>query len=77
MESDVGTGSSAAKAIATRRGVGKVKHLETRTLWVQDQVERRRFRMSKIPGLSNPAEKYLQGVRLRELLCDLPLSLED
>ena len=32
------TDSSAAKGIASRKGVGKVKHLETRTLWVQDQM---------------------------------------
>ena len=32
--------SSAARGTAHRKGVGKIKHLETRTLWVQDQVAR-------------------------------------
>ena len=33
-----GTRSSAAEGIATRRRLGKVKHLETRTLSLQDKV---------------------------------------
>ena len=53
---EVLTDSSAAKGIASRRGVGKVKHLETRTLWVQDQVDRGRIQMRKVPGDTNPAD---------------------
>ena len=30
--------SSAAKGIGTRKGLGKVKRLKTRTFWLQDQV---------------------------------------
>ena len=33
------TDSSAARGVAMRRAVGKIKHLETKTLWVQDQVD--------------------------------------
>ena len=33
------TDSSAAKGIATRKGLSKVQHLETRILWVQDKVD--------------------------------------
>ena len=43
MQIDMATDSSAAKGIAHRKGVGKVKHLETRTLWVQDQIARGRI----------------------------------
>ena len=35
--STLSTDSSAAKGIATGNGLGKVKHLETRTLWAQDE----------------------------------------
>ena len=73
---DIATDSSAAKGIATRRGVGKVKHLETRTLWVQDQVERGRLRVRKIDGEHNQADvltKYLSGGRLSRLLENLPV----
>ena len=73
------TDSSAAKGIATRRGVGKVKHLETRTLWVQDQVERGRLKVKKIDGPSNTADvltKYLPARTLTNLLRRLPLAFE-
>jgi len=79
MVISLATGSSAAKGIATRKGVGKIKHLETRTLWVQDQVERRRLSIKKVNGLYNPADvltKYLGGQRLSDLLTSLPLKFE-
>ena len=79
MKINLSTDSSAAKGIATRRGVGKVKHLETRTLWVQDQVDRGRLQIRKIDGRINPADlltKYLSGSRLSALLNDLPLCFE-
>lgn len=56
------TDSSAASGIATRRGIGKLKHLDTKTLWVQDQVERGIIKMRKVSGTDNPADiltKYL------------------
>ncbi len=34
---------TATKAIASRSGLGKVRHLEVRCLWVQDATSRRRF----------------------------------
>ena len=43
------TDSSAAKGIVSRKGVGKVEHLETRTLWVQAQVERGRVKIDQVP----------------------------
>ena len=74
MKIDLAKDSSAAKGIAARRGVGKVKHLETRTLWVQDQVERGRVAMRKIDGKTIPADlltKYLSGTHMGELLDQL------
>ena len=77
---ELSTDSSAAKGIATRRGVGKVRHLEVRTLWLQDQVDRGFVKMYKINGLSNPADictKYLDGRRLQVLLNSLPLCITE
>ena len=71
--------SSAAKAIATRRGVVKVKHLETRTLWVQDLVDRGRIKVKKICGQTYIADlltKCLSGVKLSELLSSMPVVFE-
>ena len=80
MSIKLATDSSAAKGIATRKGVGKVKHLETRTLWVQDQVERGRVRIQKVHGNSNPAQiltKYLSGNKLRDLLTRFPAEFRE
>ena len=74
------TDSSAAKGIGTRRGVGKVRHLETRTLWLQDQVDRKRIRIKKINGEENAADlctKHLAGDRLRQLLSELPAAMAE
>ena len=79
MKINLSTDLSAAKGIATRRGVGKVKHLETRTLWVHDQVDRGRLQIRKIDGRTNPADlltKHLSGSRSSALLNDLPLCFE-
>ena len=40
--------SSSARSIATRKGVGKVKHREIRSLHVQDLVQRMFFVVHKI-----------------------------
>ena len=47
------TDASAAKGIASRRGLGKVRHIELCELWLQDQVARNRIRLVKIAGVDN------------------------
>ena len=47
------TDSSAAKGIASRRGLGKVRHIELCELWLQDQVARGRIVVNKICGDDN------------------------
>ena len=50
------TDSSAAKGIASRRGLGKVRHIELNELWLQDQVARGRVRVFKVLGERNLAD---------------------
>ena len=47
------TDSSAAKGIASRRGLGKVRHIELAELWLQDQVARGKIKIEKIRGDDN------------------------
>ena len=47
------TDSSAAKGIASRRGLGKVRHIELSELWLQDQVARGNVEVRKIRGEDN------------------------
>ena len=50
------TDSSAAKGIAGRWGVGKVRHLHTPTLWVQQRVFRKDLAVEKVAGPANVAD---------------------
>ena len=51
----VHTDSSAAKSFVSRRGLGKMKHLEIRDLWLQKEAREGRLVVSKVPGGENPA----------------------
>ena len=44
------TDSSAAKSFASRRGLGKMRHIETRCLWLQEVVSRKLVTLLKIHG---------------------------
>ena len=71
------TDSSAAKGIASRKGVGKVKHLSLKELWVQDAIEQKRFKIQKVGTDSNWADlgtKVLDGSRILQLLKLPPLK---
>jgi hypothetical protein len=48
--------SSAAIGICKRTGVGKVRHLDTRLLWVQELVRDGTLEVIKIAGTVNPAD---------------------
>ena len=47
------TDSSAAKGMSSRRGLGKVRHIELNQLWLQDQVARGKISVRKIRGEDN------------------------
>ena len=48
--------SSAAHGILARRGAGKVKHLETKQMWLQDVVRQGKLTLEKVPRNINPAD---------------------
>ena len=48
--------ATASKAIPSRRGVGRVRHLHTQVLWVHEAVARRELTIVKVPGVENPAD---------------------
>jgi hypothetical protein len=54
--------SSAARCFASRKGVGKMRHLEVRHLWLQEEVSSHRVQLRRVAGEANPADlmtKYL------------------
>ena len=48
--------ATGAIGIARRRGAGKVRHIETGTLWLQRHITNKTISLSKIHGLSNWAD---------------------
>ena len=50
------TDSSAAIAICQRQGLGKVGHLDTQTLWIQQAIRAGKVDLRKVAGESNPAD---------------------
>ena len=65
--------SNAAIGSAKRLGVGRIRHLELRELWIQEQIAQKRLQLEKIPGSNNEADiltKQLKGQQLFEMLCE-------
>ena len=47
MQGRIHTDSSAAKGIASRRGLGKTRHIDTQFLWVQERLQAGSFTLHK------------------------------
>ena len=61
---------SAALAIADRKGSGKLRHINIRMLWIQENQARGEITLRKVSCVMNPADrftKYLQVGRLSDL----------
>ena len=43
---------------AARQGLGKLRHLECHSLWVQQRLRRREFELRKVDGTRNPADLF-------------------
>jgi hypothetical protein len=50
------TDSSSAKSMINRDGVGGVKHLDVRALWLQQEREKNGLKVRKVAGERNPAD---------------------
>ena len=50
------TDATAAKGIASRKGLGKTRHIAVHLLWVQERVARGDFKLLKVWGGVNPAD---------------------
>ena len=59
--------SSAAKAIASRVGLGRVRHLEVKFLWLQQTVKDKRIAILKVRGDCNPADVLTKPKSYKEV----------
>ena len=59
--------ATAAKGIMARQGVGRIRHLETRTLWLQTLFKERRLEVLKILGTENPIDMATKALPREKL----------
>jgi len=55
--------SSAAKGFASKRGVGKMRHMEVKWLWLQKEIRRGRVKVAKVLGTQNPSDLLTKYMR--------------
>ena len=60
------TDSTASISVASRRGLGKLRHVELRLLWLQDALKEGRLKIMKVPGLLNVADHLTKTKALEE-----------
>ena len=48
--------SAAARGIAKRRGLGKQRHIDLQSLWIQEKLAQGAFRLNPIIGKENPSD---------------------
>ena len=63
VEVTMWTDSTAGKSVASRRGLGKMRHVELKYLWVQDIVKEGRLKVRKIEGARNIADHLTKAKR--------------
>ena len=56
VDLEVHTDASGAKALASRQGLGRVRHVENTYLWLQDKVAAKQLKIMKIRGDQNCAD---------------------
>ena len=67
----VWTDSSAAMGVCARQGLGKLRHIETHTLWVQEKVRDKSIELRKVRGDINPADIFTKHLPSREKINQL------
>ena len=73
------TDATAAIGMTRRLGIGKVRHLDTSLLWVQQKVRNGDLSIEKIPGVDNPADvltKYVDAATMTRHLESVGLLYE-
>ena len=63
--------SSAAIGICKRSGIGKIRHLDTRLLWIQDLVRDGTINVLKVAGTINPADLMTKHLGAEEISANL------
>ena len=66
------TDSKAAKAIMEKQGVSNIRHFDGKSLWIQDQVQKKIVRVEKVLGTENRADIHTKALKkpLFDKMCE-------
>ena len=67
----VWTDSTATIGICGRAGLGKLRHIDTRALWIQQRVKDASVELRKIKGEVNPADLFTKHLPSKQKIVDL------
>ena len=62
LEVEVNTDSSSAIGTTSRKGLGKMKHVQTRYLWIQERLSTGCFKLEKVGANSNVSDVCTKAV---------------
>jgi hypothetical protein len=65
---EIHSDATAAIGICKRQGLGRVRHLATADLWLQQRVKAKELLLFKVPGKDNPADVFTKHKSLPEIL---------
>ena len=69
------TDSTAGKAIVSRRGLGRVRHIEVSDLWAQANIQDGTLEVTKLKNKYNSADLFTKHLSFSEILeCVRPLG---
>ena len=68
LEIKVFTDATTGKAMATRRGLGKVRHIAVNELWIQEKIHNGDIRVIKIKNKFNPADLMTKNLAQAEIV---------
>ena len=77
---EIHSDATAAIGICKRQGLGRVRHLATADLWVQQRVRSKDLKLFKLPGKENPSDlmtKYKSGPEASKFLSMLGIQKRD
>ena len=63
--------ASAALAIVARRGLSKLRHLETTYLWIQEKAGKGELNFKKVAGVDNGGDSFTKTLSWNEIQCHL------
>ena len=68
MTAKVLSDASAALGIIGRTGLGKLRHIDTSYLWLQQDSIRKKLELDKVKGTENPADMNTKGLKAEDIM---------